>query len=180
MKTQPTTDYITRDAIVKLLSDVEIASVGTAETAPRLVEAVRMPAPEPKVQPTCDHLRRNTEVATATPTALRWDASATATATARSCIALRPDRVTVSEVNEKVEAALQRQARTDAESIHVEAAGGKVTLSGRGLSLRTMHNARAAAWTVVGVSEVVDAMVGCLESAAPLPLVATGHHQSGS
>jgi hypothetical protein len=36
MKNDPRTDYETRDSIMKLLSDDEIASVSTAETAARL------------------------------------------------------------------------------------------------------------------------------------------------
>lgn len=36
MKTDTRTDYLTRDSILKLLSDDEVASVSTAETAPEL------------------------------------------------------------------------------------------------------------------------------------------------
>jgi len=36
MKNDPRTDYETRDSIMKLLSDDEVASVSTAETAARL------------------------------------------------------------------------------------------------------------------------------------------------
>ncbi len=38
MSTQNLTAYLTRDALLKLLSDDEIASVCTAETAPRLAD----------------------------------------------------------------------------------------------------------------------------------------------
>ena len=38
MKNSNRTEYITRDAILKLLSDDEIASVSTAETAAELVD----------------------------------------------------------------------------------------------------------------------------------------------
>jgi hypothetical protein len=36
MKTQDEARYLTRDSVLKLLSDAEIASVSTAESAPRL------------------------------------------------------------------------------------------------------------------------------------------------
>ncbi len=37
-KTDARTEYLTRDSILKLLSDAEIATVSTAETASRLAE----------------------------------------------------------------------------------------------------------------------------------------------
>ncbi len=36
MKTDKRTDYVTRDAILKLLSDDEVSAVSAAETAPKL------------------------------------------------------------------------------------------------------------------------------------------------
>ena len=38
MTTDKRTDYLTRDSLLKLLSDAEVASVSTAETAPKLVD----------------------------------------------------------------------------------------------------------------------------------------------
>jgi hypothetical protein len=38
MNAEKRTEYLTRDSILKLLSDDEVASVSTAETAPRLVD----------------------------------------------------------------------------------------------------------------------------------------------
>jgi hypothetical protein len=38
MKTDTRAEYVTRDSVLKLLSDSEIASVSTAESAPRLAD----------------------------------------------------------------------------------------------------------------------------------------------
>jgi hypothetical protein len=38
MKTEKRVDYLTRDSIMRLLSDDEIAAVSTAQTAPHLAE----------------------------------------------------------------------------------------------------------------------------------------------
>jgi len=38
MKTEKRNDYITRDTILKLLSDAEVSAVATAETAARLTD----------------------------------------------------------------------------------------------------------------------------------------------
>ena len=70
-------------------------------------------------------------------------------------ITLKP-HAGVEQVKEKVEAALVRQARTDAKSIHIETAGGKVTLTGHASSWQSMQDAAAAAWAAPGVTEVVD------------------------
>jgi len=70
-------------------------------------------------------------------------------------IAIRP-QLTAAEVKEKVRAALQRQATSDADSIHVETSGSKVTLSGTAASWRASEDATSAAWSAPGVSEVVD------------------------
>jgi VCBS repeat-containing protein len=61
-----------------------------------------------------------------------------------------------AEVKERVEAALQRQATTDAKSIHVETSGGTVTLTGHASSWRSMQDAADAAWAAPGVTNVVD------------------------
>lgn len=70
-------------------------------------------------------------------------------------IAIKP-QLTAAEVKEKVHAALQRQATSDADSIHVETSGGTVTLSGTASTWRVTENAATAAWSAPGVSEVVD------------------------
>lgn len=70
-------------------------------------------------------------------------------------IHLKPE-VEASQVRERVEAALRRQAATDAKSIQIEASGGKVTLSGHASSLQSMEDASMAAWAAPGVTEVVD------------------------
>jgi VCBS repeat-containing protein len=61
-----------------------------------------------------------------------------------------------AEVKERVEAALQRQATTDAKSIHVETSGGTVTLTGHASSWRSIKDAQDAAWAAPGVTNVVD------------------------
>ncbi|MDB4974838.1 MAG: hypothetical protein JWN48_3179 [Myxococcaceae bacterium] len=61
-----------------------------------------------------------------------------------------------TQVKEKVEQALQRQATADAKSIKVEASGGKVTLSGHASSWRAIEDATNAAWAAPGVFEVDD------------------------
>jgi hypothetical protein len=38
MNTEKRSEYLTRDSVLKLLSDAEVASVSTAETAPRLAD----------------------------------------------------------------------------------------------------------------------------------------------
>jgi len=70
-------------------------------------------------------------------------------------IALKP-QASVSEVKEKVQAALQRQAKADAKSIHVETSGGKVTLTGHASSWQSIEDAANAAWAAPGVTNVVD------------------------
>lgn len=53
MKADPRTEYITRDTILRLLSDDEVARVSTAETAARLAkdeEYVDLEAPDDGVQ----------------------------------------------------------------------------------------------------------------------------------
>jgi osmotically-inducible protein OsmY len=70
-------------------------------------------------------------------------------------ITLKP-QAAVDQVKEKVEAALLRQARSDAKSIHIETSGGKVTLTGHASSWQSMQDAAGAAWAAPGVTEVVD------------------------
>ena len=70
-------------------------------------------------------------------------------------VTLKPS-VSVSQVKEKVEAALQRQATTDANSIHVDTNGSQVTLTGHASSWQSVVDASNAAWAARGVSQVVD------------------------
>lgn len=70
-------------------------------------------------------------------------------------ITLKP-QASAAQVTEKVEAALLRQATADAKSIHIDAAGSKVTLTGRASSWQVAENAANAAWAAPGVTEVID------------------------
>jgi len=69
----------------------------------------------------------------------------------------RPSRGAIApQVEEKVLAALQRQATVDADSIHIETDGGKVTLTGYASSWQAIEDAANAAWATPGVTEVID------------------------
>jgi osmotically-inducible protein OsmY len=70
-------------------------------------------------------------------------------------VTLKPE-ASVAQVKEKVEAALQRQATADAKSIHIDASGGKVTLTGHASSWQSIEDAASAAWAAPGVTEVID------------------------
>ena len=72
-----------------------------------------------------------------------------------NAITMKPE-VTAAQVKEKVVAALQRQATTDAKSIEVNASGGRVTLTGHASSWQSIADAANAAWAAPGVTEVVD------------------------
>jgi osmotically-inducible protein OsmY len=61
-----------------------------------------------------------------------------------------------AQVKDKIESALQRQATTDTNSIHIDASGGKVTLTGHASSWQSIEDAASAAWAAPGVTEVVD------------------------
>jgi VCBS repeat-containing protein len=74
-------------------------------------------------------------------------------------ITIKPS-VSTAKVEEKVRAALQRQATTDASSIQVATSGGTVTLSGRASTRHAAEDAAAAAWAAPGVTNVVDNVVG--------------------
>jgi osmotically-inducible protein OsmY len=70
-------------------------------------------------------------------------------------ITLRPQPSAV-EVKEKIQAALQRQAVADANSINVVMSGGKVTLTGHASSWQSIEDAASSAWAAPGVTEVRD------------------------
>ena len=74
-----------------------------------------------------------------------------------NAITLKP-HASADQVKEKVEAALHRQAKADTKSIHIDTAGGKVTLSGHASSWQSIEDAAHAAWAAPGVTEVIDHM----------------------
>jgi osmotically-inducible protein OsmY len=65
-------------------------------------------------------------------------------------------QISTAQVKEKIQEALQRQAMTDANSIHIDISGGKVTLTGHTSSWQSMADAATAAWAAPGVHEVID------------------------
>jgi osmotically-inducible protein OsmY len=70
-------------------------------------------------------------------------------------ITLKP-QTSASQVKDMVVAALRRHAKADAKSIHVDAAGSKVTLTGHPSSWQAIEDAVDAAWAAPGVTEVDD------------------------
>ena len=70
-------------------------------------------------------------------------------------ISLKPD-VSAAKVRELVQAALERQASVDTDSIKIDIAGGKVTLTGHASSWQSIEDAANAAWAAPGVTEVLD------------------------
>jgi osmotically-inducible protein OsmY len=72
-----------------------------------------------------------------------------------NAITLKPQTST-AQVKERIESALQRQATTDSNSIHIGTSGGKVTLTGHASSWQSIEDAASAAWAAPGVTEVVD------------------------
>jgi osmotically-inducible protein OsmY len=74
--------------------------------------------------------------------------------TVHNNITLEPQAIP-TQVNQQVQAALQRRATVDASAIHVEMVGGEVTLTGQASSWQSIIDAENAAWEVPGVTQVV-------------------------
>jgi osmotically-inducible protein OsmY len=74
-----------------------------------------------------------------------------------NAISLKPE-TSASQVKEKIQSALQRQATKDTNSIQIATAGSTVTLSGHASSWQSIDDAASAAWAAPGVTEVVDQM----------------------
>lgn len=68
-------------------------------------------------------------------------------------ISLKP-RITPVDVSAKIKKALERSADIDADKIHVEVAGNKVTLTGKVRSLAEKTDAAWAVWSAPGIAKV--------------------------
>jgi osmotically-inducible protein OsmY len=73
-------------------------------------------------------------------------------------IAITPPAISI-QVNDLIEKALIRNAETDASKIHVDADGGKVTVSGTVHSWAECDAVIRAAWSAPGVHEVHDDLI---------------------
>lgn len=179
--------------VVSLLGIVDTyGEKWAAEDATKRVSGVRTVAQDLTVKLLGDHLRTDTDIATAVQSALRWDVFVPKTVTAKvangyvtlegeaiwnyqreaaersvryltgvvavvNAVTLKP-QVSASQVKEKIEAALQRQATADGKGIKIETSGGRVTLTGHASSWQSTEDAAVAAWAAPGVTEVVDKM----------------------
>ncbi|QJP95413.1 MULTISPECIES: BON domain-containing protein [Pseudomonas] len=72
-----------------------------------------------------------------------------------NCLTLRP-RLDVFDIQQRIEAALKRNAEVEAKDIRVKVEGDVVTLEGRVHLWRERQIAERAAWSVPGVSRVED------------------------
>ena len=68
-------------------------------------------------------------------------------------ITIKP-RLVASEVETSIEAAFERNALLDAEEVHVETSGNKVTLSGTVCNYAERDEAQRVAWAAPGVASV--------------------------
>lgn len=73
-------------------------------------------------------------------------------------IAIKP-KIQASDIKTKIEQALKRAVEREAERIKVDVSGRTVTLSGKVRSYADLLDARGAAWSAPGVSDVQDNLV---------------------
>jgi osmotically-inducible protein OsmY len=73
-------------------------------------------------------------------------------------VSIRP-QVQVTDVKSKIEQALKRAAERETNRIKVAVEGQKVTLTGKVRSYAELVDARGAAWSAPGVTEVVDHLI---------------------
>ena len=177
---------------VTLLGTVDTyAQKWAAEDATKRVSGVRTVAHDLTVKVLSEHVRSDSDIASAIQSTLKWDVLVPKAVTAvvrdgwvtlagqvdwnfereaaeravryltgvvsvSNSITLKKTEASAAQVKEKVEAALQRQATTDAKSIHVDTNGSQVTLTGHASSWQSVVDASNAAWAARGVSQVVD------------------------
>ena len=72
-----------------------------------------------------------------------------------NAIIIKP-RVKPQDIEERIKAALHRNAQIEASNIHVVASGGTVTLTGNVKSWHERQVAETAAWSAPGVTRVLD------------------------
>ena len=177
---------------VSLLGTVDTyAQKWAAEDATKRVSGVRTVAHDLTVKVLSEHVRSDSDIASAVQSTLKWDVLVPKAVTAvvrdgwvtlagqvdwnfereaaeravryltgvvsvSNSITLKKTEASAAQVKEKVEAALQRQATTDANSIHVDTNGSLVTLTGHASSWQSVVDASNAAWAARGVSQVID------------------------
>ncbi|MEO6601697.1 MAG: BON domain-containing protein [Polyangiaceae bacterium] len=178
---------------VSLLGTVDTyAQKWAAEDATKRVNGVRTVAHDLTVKVLSEHVRSDSDIASAVQSTLKWDVLVPKAVTAvvrdgwvtlagqvdwnfereaaeravryltgvvsvsNSITLKKAPEASATQVKEKVEAALQRQATTDANSIHVDTNGSQVTLTGHASSWHSVVDASNAAWAARGVTQVVD------------------------